>query len=302
MKIAVTGGAGFIGSHLAEKLLENHDVKILDNFSSGKKGNVPEDAELIEMDIKDQERCEEVLEDVDVVFHLAANPAVNTFPEDMDRDFDENMKATKSLLDACIETDVEEVVFASSSVVYGEEVEIPTPESADFNPISMYGATKAGGEHMCEVYSNTFDIDLTIVRLANIIGGRNKKGVIYDFVHKLKDDPEELEILGNGKQRKSYLHVDDTVEGILAAWNSDEVIFNIGSEDSIDVDGIADIVADELGLDPEYSYTGGEKGWVGDVPEMRLDIQKLERTGWRPEHDSAESVRKTTVEIIEETD
>jgi UDP-glucose 4-epimerase len=299
MKIAVTGGAGFIGSHIAEELLENNEVKIVDNMSSGRKDNIPENAEIAEIDIKDQTSCEKALEDVDAVFHFAANPAVNTFPGDKEKDFEENLKGTKNVLDACINNDVDELVFASSSVVYGEDTEIPTPETAEFDPISMYAATKAGGEHMCQVYANTFELDLTIVRLANIVGGRNKKGVIYDFIHKLKDKPEELEILGNGKQRKSYLHINDTVKGILKAWKSDKTVFNIGSEDSIDVDGIADIVAAELGLDPDYSYTGGEKGWTGDVPEMRLDIEKLKNEGWQPENNSAESVKKTVREIVE---
>ncbi|EGQ43978.1 MAG: NAD dependent epimerase/dehydratase family protein [Candidatus Nanosalina sp. J07AB43] len=194
---------------------------------------------------------------------------------------------------------MQNLVFASSSVVYGEDVPIPTEEEENLNPISMYGATKAGGEHMCQVYQQIFDLDLTVVRLANIVGGRNQKGVIYDFIHKLKDNPEELVILGNGKQRKSYLHVSDTVSGILSAWKSDRTVFNIGSKDSIDVDGIAEIVADEMNLNPEYKYTGGEKGWDGDVPEMRLSIEKLKQTGWEPEHDSASSVRRTVREILD---
>ena len=297
MKVAVTGGAGFIGSHLVERLLKDHEVKVLDNFSSGKRDNVPESAEIFEVDIKDREKCVEALENVDAVFHLAANPAVNTFPDDMDRDFEENLEGIKSVLDACIENGIDDFVFASSSVVYGEKAEIPTPETGKFDPISMYGATKAGGEHICQVYANTFDIDATVVRLANIVGGRNQKGVIYDFIQKLKDNPDELTILGNGKQRKSYLHVEDTVKGFLEAWNSNKTVFNIGSEDSIDVDGIADIVADEMDIDPEYKYTGGEKGWVGDVPEMRLKIEKLKKVGWTPEHDSESSVRKTVREL-----
>ena len=299
MNTAVTGGAGFIGSRLTEELLENHEVKIIDNLSSGREENIPEDAEFFRADIKHDD-LEEALEDVETVFHFAANPRVNTFPEDRDKDFEENLKGTKNLLEACEKTGVKEIIFASSSVVYGEDAEIPTPEDTNLDPISMYGATKAGGEHMCRVYEQIFGIDLTVVRLANIVGGRNQKGVIYDFIHKLRDNPEELTILGNGKQRKSYLHVSDTVSGILTAWKSDKTVFNIGSEDSIDVDGIAEIVADEMDLDPEYTYTGGEKGWDGDVPEMRLDIRKLEDTGWRPKHNSGSSVRKTVEELLSE--
>ncbi|MFB6115816.1 MAG: NAD-dependent epimerase/dehydratase family protein [Candidatus Nanohalobium sp.] len=298
MKIAVTGGAGFIGSHLTEQLLKENEVVIVDNLSSGLKENIPEQAELVEQDIKKYEGLESIFEDVDAVFHFAANPKVNTFPDDREKDFDENLKGTKNVLEACEQTGVEELVFASSSVVYGEDAEIPTPEDANLDPISMYGATKAGGEHMCQVYQQIFDLDLTIVRLANIVGGRNQKGVIYDFIHKLKDNPDKLTILGNGKQRKSYLHVEDTVRGILKAWRSDKTVFNIGSEDSIDVDGIAEIVADEMNLNPEYEYTGGEKGWEGDVPEMRLEIDKLKEEGWRPQRNSGESVRKTVKELL----
>lgn len=297
MNVLITGGAGFIGSHLTEKLLEKHDVKVLDNLSSGKPENIP-DVEFVQHDIKKAEALSGYFEGIDVVFHFAANPDVSTFPEDMDRDFEENLEGTKNVLDACVESGVEELVFASSSVVYGEEAEIPTSEDAKPDPISMYGATKAGGEHLCQVYSQIFGIDLTIVRLANIVGGRNPKGVIYDFIKKLEENPEELEILGNGKQRKSYLYVESTVEGIMTAWEAEDTVFNIGSEDSISVDEIAEIVSEEMGLNPAFSYTGGEKGWKGDVPEMRLDISKLKSEGWEPELNSEESVRKTAKELI----
>jgi len=297
MEIAVTGGAGFIGSELSEKLIENgHSVTILDNLSSGRKENLPNKAHFENIDIKtDDLNC---ISNVDVVFHFAANPKVNTFPEDREKDFEENLEGTKAVLEACVENSIDELIFASSSVVYGEDAKIPTPEEADFDPISMYAATKCGAEHMCEVYSQTFDINLTTVRLANIVGGRNQKGVIYDFINKLEENPEKLTILGDGKQRKSYLHIEDSVSGIIEAWKSDKTVFNIGAEDSINVDGIADIVAEELDLQPDYEYTGGDRGWSGDVPEMRLDIEKLKQEGWKPKNNSADSVRKTVKELI----
>ncbi|MBC5792933.1 MAG: NAD-dependent epimerase/dehydratase family protein [Nanohaloarchaea archaeon] len=297
MNVAVTGGAGFIGSHLTEKLLEKHEVTVVDNLSSGKKELIPENADFLEVDIKNTSKLREVFRGFDAVLHLAANPKVNTFPDDRDKDFEENFEGTKAVLDACQESNVEKLVFTSSSVIYGEDCEIPTPETANFDPISMYGATKAGGEHMCQVYQQILGLDLTIVRLANIVGGRAEKGVTYDFVQKLKEDPEELEILGDGRQKKSYIHVEDTVEGIIAAWESEETVFNIGNEDAIDVTRIAEVVSDEMDLDPDFSYTGGRKGWDGDVPEMRLDIQKLKETGWKPSMNSEEAIRETVKDL-----
>lgn len=295
--IAITGGAGFIGSRLAEKLSKQNKIIVIDNLSSSQKSNIPEDVEFIEEDIKNRD-LSEVLESVKTVFHFAANPKVSTFPSDKDKDFEENLRGTKNVLDACEKAVVKEVVFASSSVVYGEDAEIPTPEEHNLNPISMYGATKAGGEHICQVYGQTFDLDLTILRFANIIGPRNQKGVIYDFIQKLEENPNELEILGNGKQKKSYLYIEDTINAIIKAWKSPRTAYNIGSEDSISVDRIAEIISEEMDIEPKYSYTGGEKGWKGDVPEMRLDIERLKKEGWKPSHNSEESVKKTARELL----
>lgn len=295
MKVVVTGGAGFIGSHLIEKL--DAEIVVIDNLESGERENIPEDAELVEKDIAEHDLNKD-FKGADAVFHLAANPKVNTFPDDMDKDFRHNLRGTKNVLDAAVEQDVDELIFTSSSVVYGEEATIPTPEDHRLEPISMYGATKAGGEHKVRVYDHTFDIDTTIVRLANIVGGRNPKGVTYDFVNKLKEDPEELTILGDGRQKKSYIHVEDTVEGIIHAWKSEHQVFNIGNHESTSVDRIAEIVSEEMGINPEFSYTGGDRGWTGDVPEMRLSIEKLRSEGWEPSLSSDESVRKTVRELI----
>ncbi|MFB6145781.1 MAG: NAD-dependent epimerase/dehydratase family protein [Candidatus Nanohaloarchaea archaeon] len=296
--IAVTGGAGFIGSNLVEALLEEgYNVKVIDNLSSGRKEFIPEEAKFVEMDINDSDLAGE-LEAVETVFHLAANPHVNKFPEDREIDFEINMEGTKNVLDACIDAGVNEFVFTSSSTVYGEDAEIPTPEEHVFDPISMYGATKAAGEHFAKVYSQIFDLDITLLRLANIVGSRAEKGVTYDFVQKLKANPEELEILGNGRQRKSYIYINDTISGIITAWKSDKQVFNIGSEDSISVTEIAEAVSDEMELDPEFSYTGGRKGWKGDVPQMRLEVSKLKEEGWKPEKNSEQAIRETARNLL----
>ncbi|MFB6245535.1 MAG: NAD-dependent epimerase/dehydratase family protein [Candidatus Nanohaloarchaea archaeon] len=299
MEVAVTGGAGFLGSHLAEKLLERGNrVRVLDNLSSGKKENIPEEADFRNVDIV-RDDLEDHLESVKAIFHFAANPSVQTFPKDRNADFEQNLQGTKKVLDAAADSGVEEIVFASSSVVYGENAQVPTPEEAKFDPISMYAATKCGCEHLARVYSDRFDIDLTILRYANIIGPRNHKGVVYDFVKKLEEDDRKLEILGNGRQRKSYLYVDEAVRATISAWKSGEKVLNIGSEDAISVTEIADIVSDVMGLDPEYSYTGGEKGWAGDVPEMRLDITRIEKLSGEIGRNSRESVRRTARTLSE---
>ncbi len=225
---------------------------------------------------------------------LAANPSVNSFPDDRESDFRDNCVATKRLLDAAADSEIDEFVFASSSVVYGEDADIPTPEDAPLEPISMYGVTKATCERMSHLYADRFGFDATVVRLANIVGGRARKGVTYDFVEKLQENPEELEILGNGRQKKSYLEAEDAVAAMEAARSAPGSVYNVGSRDSVSVTRIAEIVSDVMGLDPEFSYTGGRRGWSGDVPEMRLDISALaEESDWEPAMSSEEAVRAT---------
>lgn len=305
MKVVVTGGAGFIGSILAENLLsENIDVVVIDNLSNGEKNNVPEGAEFHKLDLNNTEKVEKILEnDVDRVYHLAANADVKIQNEDRSEDIENGFLATQSLLEAMYSASVKDLVFTSSSTVYGEDVEIPTSEDyGPMAPISLYGATKLSAESLISAYAHSFGFEATVLRLANAIGGRSKKGVTYDFVKKLEDDSSELEVLGNGKQKKSYIHVDDCVDAILTTARNREnnfEVYNVGNKDSISVTRIAEVVIEEYGSESEITYTGGEKGWTGDVPVMLLDISKIEdEKGWELSMASEEAVRQTAREVI----
>lgn len=303
MKVLVTGGAGFIGSHLAENLIERgFDVTVLDNLSEGSIEMVPNSADFIRADIKIREELEDALgEGFDRVYHLAANRDVRAQNEDRRVDLHENVIGTHNLLDAMVDNDVDELVFTSSSTVYGEPDEFPTPESyGPLEPISLYGATKLSAESLISAYVGSFGIDATCLRLANIIGGRSDHGVIYDFVHKLKEDSSKLDVLGDGSQRKSYLHVKDCIEAIGQVDEDLEgfEVLNVGNDDAVKVSRIAEIVVEEFGEETEIEYEEREKGWAGDVTEMLLDISKIADLGWEPSISSEEAVRKTAKSLI----
>ncbi|MDY6764779.1 MAG: NAD-dependent epimerase/dehydratase family protein [Halobacteria archaeon] len=298
--ILVTGGAGFIGSHLVESLLPDNEVVVVDNLSNASRESVPEGAEFHKLDLLDSEELKELMpSDADIVFHLAANSDIRKGTRDTRIDLKQNTVATYNVLEAMRISGVENIAFTSTSTVYGEGVPLPTPETfGPLEPISLYGASKLGCEGLCTAFSGTFGFRTWIYRFANIVGERGH-GVVPDFIRKLKRDPGRLEILGNGEQRKSYLHVTDCVDAIIqGVENGDERIYNIGSEDTISVTRIAEIVSEEMGLDPEFDYTGGERGWKGDVPRMRLAIDRLKSIGWEPSHNSEESVRRAVREIL----
>nr|WP_157864002.1 NAD-dependent epimerase/dehydratase family protein [Methanothrix sp.] len=300
--ILVTGGAGFIGSHLVERLLLDNEVTVLDNFSSGRieflepYRDIP-DFHLLTGDLMNPKILDNAVSGKDFIFHLAANPDVKLGSEDTHVHLEQNVLATYNLLEAMRKNDVRQMAFTSTSTVYGEAAQVPTPEDyGPLLPISLYGASKLSCEALISSYCHTFQMQSWIYRFANIVGERGTHGVLVDFIRKLRENSGKLEILGSGKQRKSYLEVKDCIRAMIHAveHSSGEVnVFNIGSEDSVDVTEIADIVVGQMGLDRvEYNYTGGidGRGWRGDVKLMLLSIEKIKRLGWSPELGSARAL------------
>jgi len=300
MDVVVTGGAGFIGSHLVDALVARGDrVTVIDNLSAGTRENLAGHLEkgtvtLLTADLLET-GWEDQMEGADMVFHLAADPDVRQSAVTPERQVQQNIVVTTRVLEAMRKFRVPNLAFTSTSTVYGEASVIPTPEEyTPLEPISVYGATKLACEALISAYSHSFGIRSSSFRFANIIGPRSGHGVIPDFVRKLRENPRELEILGDGSQTKSYLEVSECVRAMLFAVEHAREpvnVFNIGSEDWIDVTAIADIVVAAMGLsEVEYRYTGGERGWVGDVPRMLLSIERLKSIGWKPEMGSRESV------------
>ncbi len=308
MKALVTGGAGFIGSHLIDALLKkDYDVACIDNFSSGKMEFIEHNLDKIELikgDLLNRDDIKKALKNVDIVFHLAANPDVRLGVENTKIHFEQNILATYNLLEEMRLAGVKKIVFTSSSTVYGEAEKIPTPEDyGPLIPISLYGASKLAAEALITAYCHTFDMEAKIYRFANVVGPRSTHGVIYDFIHKLLKDKTKLEILGDGSQKKSYLYIDDCIDAMFFGLQSSKQvdIFNIGSEDWVNVKRIAEIVSEEMKLQPEFIFTGGidGRGWKGDVKIMKLDITKLKNMGWKPRYNSEEAVRMTAKWMIE---
>ncbi len=302
-RVLITGGAGLVGSHLAASLLERGaTVRVADDLSKGDRERVPSGAEFTRADLTDEADVAEVVTaDVDIVFHLAAHTDTNY---DADRKlFEENTAMTYNVLQRMRAVGVSNVAFTSSSTVYGEAPR-PTPEDyAPLEPISIYGSSKLADEALLSTYAHSYGFTVWTVRFANIVGPNQRGNVVPDFIEKLARDPTELEILGDGRQEKSYMHVSecvDAIEHVIEHANDDLNTYNLGTRTTTSVTAIADIVSDELGLDPTYSYTGGDRGWTGDVPKMRLSIEKLAGLGWEPQLSSHESVRRGARQLIAE--
>ena len=313
-RVVVTGGAGFIGSHAAERLVaEGAEVTVLDDFSSGRKeflAAVADDITVVKGDCGDAKVLDKVLSGADAVWHLAANPEVRTGETDPSGHFDRNVVVTFRVLEAMRRNQVKRLAFTSTSTVYGRATVMPTPEDyGPLLPISVYGAAKLACEALVAAYAGTFQLDAVLFRFANVVGPRSTHGVAYDFVHKLRKDPKVLQILGDGRQTKSYVSVADTVDGMVHAVRHAPAgvhPFNVGSLDAIPVTRIGEIVAEEMGLKPAFRFTGGTKdgaGWTGDVKAMALAVDRLRRLGpgWAPKHTSEQAVRIAVQDLVART-
>ena len=310
MRWLVTGGAGFIGSHVVDRLVERGDeVVVLDDLSSGRREFLAHhlDAGRVALEIVDLTDFEATLPHfagIDRVIHLAANPDIRLGTRVTDTDLRHGTIATYNVLESMHQHDVIDIAFASSSVVYGEGAPLPTPEDhGPCVPISLYGASKAAGEGLIGAYVGTFGFRAWIFRFANIIGGRGTHGVIFDFIHKLVATPERLEVLGDGRQEKSYMLVEDCADAMLHVMGHSDApltLINLGTEDTCSVRRIGEIVIEVMGLDARMDYTGGDRGWAGDIPKARLAIDRLRSTGFAPTCQSEEAVRTTATLLLEE--
>ncbi len=309
MNIFVTGGAGFIGSHLVDRLInDGHAVTVYDDLSSGKQEFIEQHLDndsftFIHADLIDTKKLIESLQGHDVVYHIAANPDVRLGAQ-QPVIAKKDMLATYNLLDATRRHDIKQIVFSSSSTVYGETPPQPLPEDyGPLLPISVYGAAKLAAEGIVSSFCHTFDMKGWIFRFANIVGERGTHGVIVDFIKKLQNDPKHLEILGDGKQKKPYLYVKDCVDAMLFGYQhaQDQInVLNLGCDTAIKVTRIAEIVVEEMGLDNvTFSYTGGTRGWKGDVPYFHLDTTKMKTLGWTATRTSDEAVRETTKVLLD---
>ena len=299
----VTGAAGFIGSTLVDRLLKDGNLVVgVDNFSTGQRRFLNDalmnpNFRLIEMDILDLDALKVAFTGGEAVFHLAANADVRFGTDHPRRDLEQNTIATYNVLEAMRTNGIKKIAFSSTGSVYGEAPVVPTPEDGPF-PIqtSLYGASKAAGEGLISAYCEGFGFQACIFRFVSILGERYTHGHVFDFCQKLKADPTCLPVLGNGKQRKSYLYVQDCIDAILLAMSKapNKVnIFNLGIDDYVEVNDSIGWICNELGVTPSLEYSGGDRGWVGDNPFIFLDTKKIQALGWTPKFDIQQGVIQT---------
>ncbi|RKN82188.1 NAD-dependent epimerase/dehydratase family protein [Paenibacillus ginsengarvi] len=310
MKMLVAGGAGFIGSHLCDALLEEgHEVVCIDNFFIGTKQNIEHlknepNFRFYEQDLCDLPQLSAVFEKekIDHVFHLAANSDIQASAKDPEIEYKNTYTTTFNLLECMRKHKVKRMFFASTSAVYGEKEGEHVSEDSTLEPISYYGAAKLGAEALISAYSYMNDFTVLIFRFPNVIGPRLTHGVIFDFVKRLRENPKELLILGDGTQSKPYMHVFDLVRGITMIKEqliNGVTLYNIGVETQTTVTRIADIICEKMNLNGvKYLYTGGRGGWRGDVPVFAYNLNKIHTTGWHAKWTSDETVAKTAEEVI----
>lgn len=304
----VTGGCGFIGSHLVDRLVKTARVKVYDNLSSGKEEFIRQhlskrNFEFVKADLLDFGRLKKAMKGSDVVFHLAANPEIRIGLTHPEVDFKQGILATYNVLEAMRSCNIKKIVFSSSSAVFGEPSLRPTPEDyAPMQPISIYGASKMACEGLISAYCHMFDMQSWIFRFANVVGKRATHGILIDLIGKLETSAHSLEVLGDGSQKKSYLLADDCSDGMLYAFHKakDAVnLFNLGSDDDIRVSEIVKILLKESGYKKTVvKYTGGRRGWRGDVPFMFLDTNKMKRLGWKASYNSKTAIEKAVNYIL----
>ena len=292
MRVFVTGGAGFIGSTLVDRLLERGDeVTVYDNFSTGRREFLESARQrpnfrLAEGDILDLSRVQDALRGHDFVFHFAANADVRFGTQHPRRDLEQNTLGTFNVLEAMRAAGARRIAFTSTGSVYGEPEVIPTPEHAPF-PVqtSLYGASKLAGEGLIEAYVSGFGFQAWIFRLVSCLGERYTHGHVFDFYTKLSSDPSAIEVLGDGRQRKSYLYVQDCIDAMLLAVERGQAplnLFNLGRDDYCTVDDSLGWICEHLKLSPERRYRGGPRGWIGDSPFILLDASRARALGWAP--------------------
>ena len=309
VKCFVTGAAGFIGSNLVDRLLSlGHEVVGYDNFSTGQERFLelaaPHPAfQLIRGDLLEFDRLSQAMRGCGMVFHLAANADVRFGTEHPRRDLDQNAIATWNVLEAMRRNEIRRIAFSSTGSVYGEAQMIPTPENCPF-PVqtSLYGASKLAAEGMIAAYCEGFGMQGLIFRFVSILGARYSHGHVFDFSKQLLEHPGRLRVLGNGRQRKSYLHVDDCVDAILRATNQVEdktAIFNLGTSEYCEVNDSIGWICGRLGVQPRLEYTGGDRGWIGDNPFIFLDCARMRSLGWEPRYPIREAVAKTVQYLID---
>jgi UDP-glucose 4-epimerase len=310
VRALVTGGAGFIGSHLVDRLLsQGHSVTVYDNLSSGSKGFILKHFgnplfDFVEADLLEIEDVKGAVRGSDIVFHMASNPDISKGMVQTDLDLKQGVLTLYNVLDSMRLADVKRIFFPSGSGVYGDIGITCTESAGPLLPISLYGASKLACEGMISAFCNMFDMQAWIARPANIVGARQTHGVTLDFIRKLRKTSNELVILGDGSQSKSYIHVSDCINAIILMVNrsSDRVnVFNVASSDFLDVTSISRLVAERMGLENvRFVYTGGDRGWKGDVPKVRMDVSKIRALGWQCSMTSAEAVSRAVSELLAE--